>query len=303
MFIGREIELAQLEGAYSESGFKFFAVQGRRGIGKTALIEEFCRNKPTIFFSPVFGDGKANLTHFSWSILHHYNDEKHPAFQYWQDALNYIAGKNERVILVIDDADQIVAKIPVLLKVFDKVFDSVLKDSKIFMIFSLTESVMLKGLLKKAIVMQLGKYLTAQNVESLKREELKHTVMRQAKFIQIPADTVIIREGETNDDMYKIISGRAICAINHGTDEEYLLGSLKEGKTFGEYSLLSDNPGIYTVTAYSDMLLLRISRSEFEDFIQMNAGNSVNIMRNMAAMLRVLKVNIDMLNEELHPKE
>lgn len=303
MFIGREIELAELEGAYSAEGFKFFAVHGRRGIGKTTLIEEFCRNKPAIFFSPVFGDGKANLTHFSWSILHHYNDERHPAFQYWQDALNYIAGKNDRVILAIDDADQIVAKIPILLKVFAKVFDSVLKDSNIFMIFTFTESVMLKEILNKANVMRLGKYLTAQNVESLKREEMKHTVMNQAKFIQIPADTVIIREGETNDEMYKIISGRAICTINHGTDDEYLLGSLKEGKTFGEYSLLSDNPGIYTVTAYSDMLLLRISRSEFEDFIQMNAGNSVNIMRNMAEMLKVLKVNIDMLNGELHPKE
>ena len=303
MFIGREIELAELEGAYSAEGFKFFAVHGRRGIGKTTLIEEFCRNKPAIFFSPVFGDGKANLTHFSWSILHHYNDERHPAFQYWQDALKYIAGKNDRVILVIDDADQIAAKIPVIVKVFAKVLDSVLKGSNIFMIFTFTESVMLKEILNKANVMRLGKYLTAQNVESLKREELKHTVMNQAKFIQIPADTVIIREGETNDEMYKIISGRAICTINHGTDDEYLLGSLKEGKTFGEYSLLSDNPGIYTVTAYSDMLLLRISRSEFEDFIQMNAGNSVNIMRNMAAMLRVLKVNIDMLNGELHPKE
>ena len=303
MFIGREIELAELEGAYSAEGFKFFAVHGRRGIGKTTLIEEFCRNKPAIFFSPVFGDGKANLTHFSWSILHHYNDERHPAFQYWQDALNYIAGKNDRVILVIDDADQIAAKIPVIVKVFAKVLDSVLKGSNIFMIFTFTESVMLKEILNKANVMRLGKYLTAQNVESLKREELKHTVMNQAKFIQIPADTVIIREGETNDEMYKIISGRAICTINHGTDDEYLLGSLKEGKTFGEYSLLSDNPGIYTVTAYSDMLLLRISRSEFEDFIQMNAGNSVNIMRNMAEMLKVLKVNIDMLNGELHPKE
>ena len=303
MFIGREIELAELEGAYSAEGFKFFAVHGRRGIGKTTLIEEFCRNKPAIFFSPVFGDGKANLTHFSWSILHHYNDERHPAFQYWQDALKYIAGKNDRVILVIDDADQIAAKIPVIVKVFAKVLDSVLKGSNIFMIFTFTESVMLKEILNKANVMRLGKYLTAQNVESLKREELKHTVMNQAKFIQIPADTVIIREGETNDEMYKIISGRAICTINHGTDDEYLLGSLKEGKTFGEYSLLSDNPGIYTVTAYSDMLLLRISRSEFEDFIQMNAGNSVNIMRNMAEMLKVLKVNIDMLNGELHPKE
>ena len=103
--------------------------------------------------------------------------------------------------------------------------------------------------------------------------------------------------------MYKIISGRAICNINNGMDDEYMIGSLSEGKTFGEYSILTDNPGIYTVTSYSDMLLLRISRSDFEDFIQMNSANSVNIMRNMAAMLNTMRVNINMLNDELHTQE
>ncbi|MBQ4432322.1 MAG: cyclic nucleotide-binding domain-containing protein, partial [Synergistaceae bacterium] len=98
----------------------------------------------------------------------------------------------------------------------------------------------------------------------------------------------------------KIVSGRALCFVNYGTDDEYLLGSLKEGKTFGEYSLLTGKPGIYTVTAYTDMLLMRIGRGDFTKFIETNAGNSVNIMQNMAAMMNVMKVNIDMLNGELH---
>ena len=106
-----------------------------------------------------------------------------------------------------------------------------------------------------------------------------------------------------NGEMYKIISGRAVCTINNGAENEYILGSFNEGKTFGEYSLLTGKPGIYTVIAFTDTLLLRISRGDFMSFIQMNAENSVNIMRNMAAMMNVMKVNIDMLNGELNPAE
>ncbi|MBQ6002724.1 MAG: cyclic nucleotide-binding domain-containing protein [Synergistaceae bacterium] len=301
MFIGREKELTQLEEAYNGEGCKFFVIQGGKGIGKTTLIEEFCRNKNALIFSPVSMGAKANLKHFSWLILRHYSDTMQREFQFWEDALNYIAGKNERIIIAVDNADILAATSPLIMKVFAKVLASSFEGKNILLIFSCKDSSMLKvtGLFDRAFIIQLEKFLNEKNIESLKREEMKNTVIGHAKFLQVPADTVIIREGEMNAEMYKIISGRAICNINYGTDDEYLLGSLNEGKTFGEYSLLTDNPGIYTVTAYSDMLLLRISRSDFESFIQMNAANSVNIMRNMAVMMNTMKVNINMLNEEL----
>ena len=301
MFIGREKELSQLEEAYNGEGCKFFVIQGGKGIGKTTLIEEFCRNKNALIFSPVSMGAKANLKHFSWLILRHYNDTMQREFQFWEDALNYIAGKNERIIIAVDNADILAESSPLIMKVFAKVLGSTFEGKNILLIFSCKDSSPLKvtGLFDRAFVIQLEKFLNEKNIESLKREEMKNTVIGHAKFLQVPADTVIIREGEMNAEMYKIISGRAICNINYGTDDEYLLGSLNDGKTFGEYSLLTDNPGIYTVTAYSDMLLLRISRSDFESFIQMNAANSVNIMRNMAVMMNTMKVNINMLNEEL----
>ncbi len=304
MFIGRENELAQLNEAYYAEGFKFFVIQGSKGIGKTTLIEEFCRDKNAVIYSPIFGDSKTNLLNFSGIVLRHFGDMTHPPFQFWENALKYIAEKNERIIIAIDNADIFASRFPVAMKVFAKAVDYLFAGKKILLIFScVNPSLLGTWTAEKATVIPLEKFLTDKNIESLKREETKRTVIGSAKFVQVPADTVIIREGEKNDDMYKIISGRAICNINNGTNSEYLLGSLNEGKTFGEYSLLTDNPGIYTVTAYSDMLLLRISRNDFEDFIQMNAANSVNIMRNMAAMMRVMRVNIDMLNGELQPQE
>lgn len=308
MFIGREKELAQLEKAYSEDGFKLMLVFGARNTGKTTLLEEFCRNRSAIYFTASNKSGRANLNDFSSKVLNYFGDKNHSPFSFWDDAMSYIAQtyKGLRVVVVIEGFDLLADNNAAFLDVLSRVIDSELSYSSMMIVISCDDANFLKNspLIKKLNgAIKLEKFLTAENIERLKREEMKRTVIGGAKFVKIPADTIILREGEKNDDMYKIISGRAICNINNGTNSEYLLGSLNEGKTFGEYSLLTDNPGIYTVTAYSDMLLLRISRNDFEDFIQMNAANSVNIMRNMAAMMRVMRMNIDMLNGELQPQE
>ena len=62
----------------------------------------------------------------------------HPAFRFWEEALNYIAaaGKSERTVIAIDDADILAARMPVVMKVFAKALDSALIGSKILLIFS-----------------------------------------------------------------------------------------------------------------------------------------------------------------------
>ena len=150
----------------------------------------------------------------------------------------------------------------------------------------------------------LGKFLTEANIALMVKLERKESEgMKQSKFFRAQADKVILKEGSRSDYVYKIVSGRAVCYINYGTDDEYLLGSIKEGSTFGEYSLLTGKPSIYTVVAFTDMLLMRIERGEFSKFIGLNAGNAVTIMKNMADMMNVMKVNIDMMNEELHHRD
>lgn len=50
MFYCREKELSLLNKRYASGKFECIIIYGRRRVGKTALINEFCKGKPTIFF-------------------------------------------------------------------------------------------------------------------------------------------------------------------------------------------------------------------------------------------------------------
>ena len=53
MFIGRKKELGELNKLYNSDKFEFTVIYGRRRVGKTALINEFTKNKDTIFLTIV----------------------------------------------------------------------------------------------------------------------------------------------------------------------------------------------------------------------------------------------------------
>ena len=46
---------------YENGKFECVVIYGRRRVGKTALINEFCKDKPTVFFSALNTTGKENL--------------------------------------------------------------------------------------------------------------------------------------------------------------------------------------------------------------------------------------------------
>ena len=49
-FVNRKKELSTLSQEYTRPEASFVVIYGRRRVGKTALINEFCKDKPAIFF-------------------------------------------------------------------------------------------------------------------------------------------------------------------------------------------------------------------------------------------------------------
>jgi len=73
MFIGREYELCKLNELYNEDKFHFIVIYGRRRIGKTALLVEFCKNKPAIFFVSEEYNDEIALEHFSKAVFSYFH--------------------------------------------------------------------------------------------------------------------------------------------------------------------------------------------------------------------------------------
>ena len=68
MFYCREEELATMNRRYEKGRFECIIIYGRRRAGKTALINEFCKDKPTIFFSALSASSRENLEALSKAI-------------------------------------------------------------------------------------------------------------------------------------------------------------------------------------------------------------------------------------------
>ncbi len=92
MFVGREEELAVLEGLYKRDAFQMAVVYGRRRVGKTALLEKLSQGKPTLFFTARVQSSKANLRDFSRKIAEFFGlPQGMPPFDTWAAALSFVA--------------------------------------------------------------------------------------------------------------------------------------------------------------------------------------------------------------------
>ncbi|KIR01746.1 archaeal ATPase, fused to C-terminal DUF234 domain protein [Lachnospiraceae bacterium TWA4] len=107
MFYCRENELSTMNKRYKKNHFEFIVIYGRRRVGKTALINEFCKDKPTIYFSALNSSSKENLEALSKSIYLYQNPSElnAPTFRNFEDALDTITNlaKKQQLIFVIDE--------------------------------------------------------------------------------------------------------------------------------------------------------------------------------------------------------
>ena len=69
MFIGRESEMEKLNRLYGEKGFQMPVIYGRRRVGKTRLIREFCAGKQTVFYAAIEQNDTEALRMFSDEVL------------------------------------------------------------------------------------------------------------------------------------------------------------------------------------------------------------------------------------------
>lgn len=137
MFIGRERELSTLEQLYATDKFQFAVIYGRRRVGKTALINEFTKDKDTIFFTGVETNAKQNLENLSNAIMEYTTGiMANSSFTSFQSALEHVfeLAKSKRIVLVIDEYPYVARSSKSLASTLQLLIDKNKDESKLFLI-------------------------------------------------------------------------------------------------------------------------------------------------------------------------
>jgi serine phosphatase RsbU (regulator of sigma subunit) len=103
-----------------------------------------------------------------------------------------------------------------------------------------------------------------------------------------PAGQVLMREGEHGDHFYILLDGEIEIIKALGTPDERIIATRRSGEFVGEMSLLN-NDGLRTasVRTASEVLLLALTRREFDALIHRHPLLAYELLRILSTRLRV----------------
>lgn len=138
MFYCRERELSDLNRRYNKGNFECAVIYGRRRVGKTSLINEFCKDKPVIFFSALSATAKENLEALSKAIYTFSDSDavNAPVYGSFDDAFAAISAlsKKSRLVFVIDEYPYLAKSEPSISSRLQHLIDREWQNDNIFLI-------------------------------------------------------------------------------------------------------------------------------------------------------------------------
>ncbi len=116
--------------------------------------------------------------------------------------------------------------------------------------------------------------------KSIPGEELSH-IAQITEEVELRSTQTIFQEGEHGDAMYLIVDGKV--KVHSG---EKVFAELGEKQSFGEMSILDTEPRSASVTAMSDLTLLKIQRDDFMEILAEKPEISQGIIKVLTRRLR-----------------
>ena len=137
-FIARKKELAVLNKRYNSDQFEMLILYGSYGLGKTTLVQEFIKDKPSIVLhlsKDCIFDPYNELTRVVNEYVEKRNQENE-CLRNYDDVFKTLAklSKDERVVFVIDEYPYLAYKTPSIASILQEYIDLVFKETKLFII-------------------------------------------------------------------------------------------------------------------------------------------------------------------------
>jgi CRP/FNR family cyclic AMP-dependent transcriptional regulator len=116
--------------------------------------------------------------------------------------------------------------------------------------------------------------------KSIPGEDLSH-IAQITDEIEFGPSQMIFKEGDQGDAMYLIVDGKV--RVHSG---EQVFAELGQKQCFGEMAILDAEPRSASVTALSDLTLLKIQRDDFTEILAEKPEISQGIIKVLTRRLR-----------------
>ncbi len=140
MFIGRKYELDFLNERYNSDKAEFVVLYGRRRVGKTELLGEFCKGKKHVFYTCNEYTRAKQLSEFSLKLLPTNAEASRFMKQFtdWESAFSFLGeyDQNEKIVIVIDEFPYMVKGDESIPSVLQNLWDHNLRNKNIMLILS-----------------------------------------------------------------------------------------------------------------------------------------------------------------------
>lgn len=139
MFVGRKTELKFLQDKYNSPKAQLVILYGRRRVGKTETLREFCRGKPHVFYSCTQSTDKVQLARFSQQMLREDLHAKRYISQFsdWEMAFRSISDLpfgDHKKLVVIDEFPYMCKGDHSIPSILQNLWDMDLKDQNVMLV-------------------------------------------------------------------------------------------------------------------------------------------------------------------------
>jgi NTE family protein len=110
-------------------------------------------------------------------------------------------------------------------------------------------------------------------------QEMLERVLPRFEWIELSGGQVLFRQGERDDSLYFVISGRLRAIRSSEEGERAVLGEIAKGETVGELAFFTGEPRIATIVAVRETLLARVSSEVFRELLIAYPLVSLNLTR------------------------
>lgn len=117
-------------------------------------------------------------------------------------------------------------------------------------------------------------------------ERMLQEAAADVEWLQVPAGTVLCREGEPGDSLYVVISGRLSAVIAGENGDQQVVGEMSRGEIVGEIGVLTGENRTTTVSTLRDSELLKISQSSVISLAQRHPQIMMRLNRVLASRVR-----------------